>query len=120
MFAALTTSDDRDMTGMGSGMAPSLKYPALALAFALVLVHYSVWDLLGQLPSRRYGLGVAPSAGAAPAGNIAPTAACRIAMGVTMAFMLLITTLPGGLDLPGAAGVTVHDASGLCKGTPSS
>ncbi len=65
MFAALTTSDGMDMTGMGSGMARSLKYPALALAFAFVLVCYSVWDLLGQLSGRRYSLGVAPSAGAA-------------------------------------------------------
>jgi len=39
---------------MGSGMARSLKYPALALAFAFVLVCYSVWDLLGQLSGRRY------------------------------------------------------------------
>ena len=92
MFAALTTSGDMDMTGMGSGMARSLKYPALALAFAFVLVCYSVWDLLGQLSGRRYSLGVAPSAGAAPAGDTAPTVACRIAMGVTMAFMLLITS----------------------------
>jgi Domain of unknown function (DUF5134) len=93
MFAALTTSDgmDMDMTGMGSGMALSLKYPALALAFAFVLVGYSVRDLLGQLSGRRYSLGVASSAGAAPARDTAPTVACRIAMGVTMAFMLLIT-----------------------------
>jgi hypothetical protein len=90
MFAALTTSDDMDMTGMGSGMARSLKYPALAFAF--VLVCYSVWELLGQLSGRRYSLGVAPSAGAAPTGDTAPTVACRIAMGVAMAFMLLITS----------------------------
>ena len=90
MFAALTTSDGMDMTGMGSGMARSLKYPALALAFAFVLACYSVWDLLGQLSGRRYSLGVAPSAGGAPTGDTAPTVACRIAMGVTMAFMLLI------------------------------
>jgi hypothetical protein len=74
----------------GSARARSLKYPALALAFAFVLVCYSVWDLLGQLSGRRYSLGVAPSAGAAPAGDTAPTVACRIAMGVTMVFMLLI------------------------------
>ena len=42
MFAALTTSDGMEMTGMGSGMAGPLKYPALALAF--VLVCYSVWE----------------------------------------------------------------------------
>jgi hypothetical protein len=82
MFAALTTSDGICMTGMGSGMARSLKYPVLA--FAVVLVCYSVWDLLGRLSGRRYGLGLAPSSG-----DTAPTAACRIAMGVTTAFMLL-------------------------------
>jgi hypothetical protein len=79
-----------DMTGMGSGMARSLKYPALALAFAFVVACYSVWDLLGQLSGRRYSLGVAPSAGGAPTGDTAPTVACRIAMGMTMAVMLLI------------------------------
>ena len=61
MFAALTTSDGMDMTGMGSGMAGSLKHPALALAFASVLVCYSVWDLLGQLSVRRCNLGSAIS-----------------------------------------------------------
>ncbi|WP_207005710.1 DUF5134 domain-containing protein [Trinickia mobilis] len=92
MFAALTASDGMDMTGMGSGMARSLKYPALALAFAFVLVYCSAWDLVGQLSGRRYALGGAPSAGTAPAGDTATTAACRIAVGVTMAFMLLITS----------------------------
>jgi hypothetical protein len=99
MFALLTTSggmdmtgmdSGMDMTGMGSGMARSLKYPPLAMAFAFVLVCYSGWDLFGQLSGQRYSLGVAPSAGVAPAGDTAPTVACRIAMGVTMAFMLLI------------------------------
>jgi hypothetical protein len=95
MLAALTTSDGMDMTdsmditGMASGMTQSLKYPALALAFAFVLVCYSVWDLLGQLSGRRCSLGGAPSAGAASAGDTGPTIACRIATGVTMAFMLL-------------------------------
>lgn len=88
MFVALTTSDDRCMTGSGSGMALLLEYP-LALAFAFVLVCYSVWDLVGQLSGRRYSLRGAPSAGAAPAGDTAPTASCRFVMGVTMAFMLL-------------------------------
>jgi hypothetical protein len=90
MLAPLTTSDGMDMTAMCGGMAQSLKYPALALAFAFVLVCYGGWDVLGQLPGRPYSLGRAPSAGAAPAGATAPTVACRIAMGVTMAFMLLI------------------------------
>lgn len=102
MFAAVMTSDGMDMTGMGNGTAESLKYPPLALAFAFVLVGYSVWDLVGQLSGRRYSLDVAPSAGTAPGGDTTPAVACRIAMGVTMAFMLLITSLPGGSDLPGA------------------
>lgn len=132
MFAALTTSDGMDMSQMDSGAARSLEYPGLALVFALVLVCYSVWDL-AQLSVRRYRVGVATSAGAAPDGDTAPTAgaalltatapsnttkfggeasspvtsdatlpvralllspaatvACRIALGVAMAFMLLI------------------------------
>jgi hypothetical protein len=67
-------------------MARSLKYPALALAFAFELVCYSVWDLSGQ----RYSLGGAPSAGATPTGDTTPTVACRIALGVAMAVMLQI------------------------------
>jgi hypothetical protein len=94
MLVPLTTLDGMDTTGMDmtamcSGMARSLKYPVLALAFAFVLVCYNGWDVFGQLSGQRYSLGVAPSAGTAPAGDTA-TVACHIAMGVTMAFMLLI------------------------------
>jgi hypothetical protein len=46
--------------------------------------------LIGQLSGRRYSHGVAPSASTAPVGDVAPTAVCRITMGVTMAFILLI------------------------------
>ena len=53
MFAALTTSDGMDMTGMDSGMT-QLNYSAVALSFAFVLIGYCVWDLLGQLSGRRY------------------------------------------------------------------
>jgi hypothetical protein len=132
MFAALTTSGGMQMTGMGSGVAQSLRYPPLALAFALVLACYSAWDLC-QLSGQRKSLRAATSVGAAPADDTAPTAraailtattpgitmqfgakasspvasgstmsprallqfpaattACRIAMGATMVFMLLI------------------------------
>ena len=71
-------------------MVRPLKYPPIALAFTFVLVCYSVWDLIGQLSGRRYSHGVAPSVGTAPVGDAAPTAVCRITMGVTMAFMLLV------------------------------
>jgi hypothetical protein len=65
-------------------MAPPLDGPPLALTFACVLV--CLRDLLGQLSARRDSLGHAPPAGAAATGD----AACRVAMGATMAFMLLI------------------------------
>lgn len=73
MLAALTASNGIDMTAICSSTTRSL--PALALAFAFVLVCQSGWDVLGQLSARRYRLGVAPSS--------------RIAMGVTMAIMLI-------------------------------
>jgi hypothetical protein len=79
LFAAVTTSGSMPMTGMGA--APqSLESPALALAFASVLAAYTARDI-GQLSVRRDRRVAAPSAG---------TAAGRIVMGVTMAFMLLI------------------------------
>jgi len=90
MLAALTTSDGMDICAADGDIAGSPRYTAPARAFAFVLVCYSVWDLVGQLSGRRSSIGVAPSTGAAPAGDTAPTVACRIAMGVTMAFMLLI------------------------------
>jgi hypothetical protein len=90
MLVPLTTTDGMDLTAMCGGMARSLEYPALALAFAFVLVCYSGWEVFGQLSGRRHSLGVALSAGAAPADDTTPAVACRIAMGVTMAFMLLI------------------------------
>jgi uncharacterized protein DUF5134 len=61
MFAALTTSGGMQMTGMGSGTAQSLRYPPLALAFALVLACYSAWDLY-QVSGRRKSLWAATSA----------------------------------------------------------
>ena len=62
---------------MGSA-GPALRYPTLAFVFALILTASTVWDL-DQLSGRRYRL----SSGAVTVG-------CRIAMSVTMAFMLLI------------------------------
>ena len=52
--------------------------PTLAFVFALILTAYTIWDL-DQLSGRRYRL----TCGAVTVG-------CRIAMSVTMAFMLLI------------------------------
>ena len=45
------------MTGMGgaSGSMEMLRYPTLALAFTLILVGYTIWDL-DQLSGKRYSL----------------------------------------------------------------
>lgn len=111
MVAAVTPSDSMELAGMCGGLAQSPRFTTLALVFGFVLVWHTVWDLLGQPSLRRYSLGVAPLAGAAPAGDTAPkvcaaniawahvvqrspaaTTACRVAMGVTMAFMLLMVS----------------------------
>jgi hypothetical protein len=120
MFLALVPpagGDGAQMPGMGGyGSAlPGLRYPTLALVFALVLIGYTVWDL-DQLSSRRHSFTLAVAAlpgtgvpGAALASlpatatvesapssvrdvllSPAMTVGGRIAMGVTMAFMLLI------------------------------
>jgi hypothetical protein len=117
MFLALAGSPagGSGMGGMNGGTAmQSVKYPTLAFAFALILIGYTIWDL-DQLSGKRYSLAGASLslAGAGAAGRVqavgvpAPgriprvgeaawlvspgtTVGCRIAMGATMAFMLLI------------------------------
>src|SRR5579863_191370 len=105
-------------SGMGSASAAqALKYPTLAFVFALILIGYAAWDL-DQLSGKRYSragasvslagvtaasvpalAGPKPGAlvsGAAKSGDAAwllsagTTVGGRIAMGATMAFMLLI------------------------------
>jgi hypothetical protein len=69
----------------------AVRFPFLALVLALILAGYTVWDL-DQLSSGRYRLTTRP-AGSGDRGFPLPAAAtvgCRIAMGVTMAYMLLI------------------------------
>jgi Domain of unknown function (DUF5134) len=82
LFAAAT------MSGM-------LEYPALALAFASVFICYAVWDLVRSAGPRETR-GSASSADAAPARSILSSAAtaagCRIAVSVTMAFMMFVMT----------------------------
>jgi hypothetical protein len=79
MFLALPplAAASAGMAGMGSA-GPGLRYPSLAFVFALILAASTVWDL-DQLSGRRYRLGPA-----------AVTVGCRVAMSITMAFMLLI------------------------------
>ena len=110
MFAALPAAGAATMGSAGTAGVPaqSLGYPTLAFVFALALAGYSVWDL-DQLSVRRFSPAAVP-ASAVPAGasvltGTAPVAAssvrgiaaspavtvgCRIAMGVTMAFMLIV------------------------------
>jgi len=119
MFLALRPAGSRGgiagMTGMGSGAGQTLRLPTVALAFAFLLCAYVVADL-DRVPAPRFRAATpapafalatvgapAPAAASAPAtavspaapaltGLLSPTVArgCRIAMGVTMAFMLII------------------------------
>jgi Domain of unknown function (DUF5134) len=106
------------MSGLSDGsgsMMMTLAHPAFAFVFALILVGYSVWDL-DQLSGRRYSRAATPAAlagaggqavtataaeepgaaplAASPAGDwlLSPavTIGCRIVMGVTMVFTLII------------------------------
>jgi hypothetical protein len=59
MSAAAGAAGMGAMGGMAAAAGPatvSLRYPAVALAFALVLAGYCIWDL-DQLSGRRYSLG---------------------------------------------------------------
>jgi hypothetical protein len=64
MFVAMSAAAGAAGMGAMGGMAAAgsatvtLRYPALALAFALVLAGYCIWDL-DQLSGRRNGLGTA-------------------------------------------------------------
>jgi hypothetical protein len=119
MFLALGTVGDagQAMNGMGGPAAiQSLKVPTLGLVFAFILAGYTIWDL-DQVSSRTRRVapaGFALAAVRASAGPAMPvsatfsgtsgngrgaggallspgmTVACRIAMGATMTFMLLI------------------------------
>jgi asparagine N-glycosylation enzyme membrane subunit Stt3 len=92
------------LPGGPGGGTMALSHPTLAYVFALVLVGYAIWDL-DQLSGRRRaigtrvslagagGIGAAGMSGPAGGGFLrspAVTVSCRIAMGITMAFMLLI------------------------------
>jgi hypothetical protein len=79
MFLALPplAAASAGLAGMDAA-GQGLRYPSLALVFALILAASTVWDL-DQLSGRRYRRQAA-----------AVTVGCRTAMSVTMAFMLLI------------------------------
>lgn len=79
MFAATPSCGTEMMGGM---VAPSLRYPYLALAFAVAIMGYCILDLRGNLSRQAVKLGAAPAGGATLA------VACRSIMAVTMALML--------------------------------
>jgi hypothetical protein len=110
-FAApAVASQGMGAMGGSSGM-PSLKVPTVAFVFAFILAGYTIWDL-DQISGRLRGGLAVPSTGlpaAAPALVLhsaatrevstppsglllspGMTVACRIAMGATMVFMLLV------------------------------
>jgi hypothetical protein len=119
MFLAITgpVANGTGMSGMSgmngmSGMTgmSTLSYPTLAFLFALILIGYTTWDL-DLLSSLRRGFAVAvagpatPALAGAPAGTVGTetgvtamsvlnsagiVVGCRIAMGVTMALILLL------------------------------
>jgi hypothetical protein len=116
MFLALAApaSGGSGMAGMSGGSAAqTLKFSTLAFVFALTLVGYTIWDI-DQLSGKRYSragaslsLAGVPAAGVPALAGVEPgtlvpavgaawllspgaTVGCRIAMGATMAFMLLI------------------------------
>lgn len=89
MFAAVTAAGADSlgtMPGMAGQAATSLRYPALALAFALVLGGYCIWDL-DQLSGRRYSRGTPrlPLAAVAAPGAPLPAVAAPADPGVLRA-----------------------------------
>jgi hypothetical protein len=99
MFLAITApaAGGAGMGGM-SGLS-TLRVPTLGLVFALILAGYTIWDL-DQLSGLRRGL--VPAAAAAGPGTLGgrfplpavnspgTVVSCRIAMGITMALMLIL------------------------------
>jgi hypothetical protein len=95
-FLALTVPP----AGAVAGAMPVLRLPALALIFALLLAGYTVrdLDLLSGHATGAATIGhaagtatIGHAAGAATIGRAAGTAViCRVAMGLTMAFMMVM------------------------------
>jgi len=99
MFAAVAApaAGGSGMSGMGGPSAsamPILRYPALAFAFALILIGYSIWDI-DQLSGRRYS--TAPAR--VPLARVAVAVPAMAGAGAATA------TLPG----PRATGVVAGD-----------
>lgn len=90
MFSTMTTPYGIDLTGvLCGGIVPPAHHSVFCWIFALVLAGHSAQEFLGALADRRLYLGSARPASAIRVGNSGPDVACRVAMGVTMTFMLL-------------------------------
>jgi hypothetical protein len=107
-LAAATPAGGSGMGGMGGAAGTAmatLEYPTLALAFALVLAGYAVWDL-DQLSDRRYSLASAavslvPSG--VPAMAAAESAAVAFSGPPPAGDLARIQASPAGGEIPGAA-----------------
>lgn len=77
--------------GMRGTAAMTPRYPSLAFAFALILAGYSIRDL-GQHSGTPCGPGWRTGSSSARTLLLSPgtAAGCRVAMGLTMAFMLVM------------------------------
>jgi len=96
-IAAASAGGMAEMSGSSGGTTQKLSSPTLALAFALVLVGYTIWDL-DQLSGRRYNV---PSARVSLAGiGAAAVPAMAGAETVTAAFS---GPQPAGAAVAGAA-----------------
>jgi len=119
MFAAVTGGMSAmpgmpGMPGMAGWAGMSLRYPALALAFALVLGGYCIWDL-DQLSGRRHSLGTprVPLARMATAGAPLPAVAALADPGILRALRNPLS--PHG---PAALyGATAHNGPGVPPAT---
>lgn len=74
--AASPASAGMDGMDMSGASAMTLRYPTLALLFAVILVGYSIWDL-DQLSGRRYAFGAARVPGI-PLPTVADSAALTV------------------------------------------
>ena len=91
MFSTMTTPYGIDLTGvLCGGIVPPLNHSLLCWVFALVLGGHSAQEFLSTLANRRLYLGSAQSASAIRVGDAGPEVACRVAMGITMTFMLVL------------------------------
>jgi opacity protein-like surface antigen len=120
MLLAITAASP-GMNGMGGmdmsgSSAMTLRYPTLGLAFAFILVGYSIWDL-DQLSGRRYSLGTTRISLAGMAVLSTPVQGPLALAGADPGSLALPGAEPGSLALAGP--VAVPDLVALASPGPS-